>query len=191
MTGLNNIRTAIVDTLQTVPGIGQVHGYMRHDQGRQDRAKALFYHDGRVNVWFVRRSTTKETEDTSSYNKVVHSWDIRGYLQQDDEAASELAFDDLVEMARNAFRFDEHLTETIDTTVFDDQAGLQLVDNGPVMFFGVLCHSARLNLKTETKQDLVAADDNEGSFAVANVRYDLAPADGSIDAEDSVMMETD
>ncbi|MCP4700274.1 MAG: hypothetical protein GY862_25995 [Gammaproteobacteria bacterium] len=34
------------------------------------------------------------------------------------------------------------------STVDDSQAGIQIVDSMPVMFAGVLCHSAKLKLNT-------------------------------------------
>jgi hypothetical protein len=84
-----------------------------------------------------------------SYN-VLNRWRISGFMSLEDSSASEIVFDNLVEAVCDAFRSDETLGGLIAGTVMDSPnvAGIQVEDSGPVMFAGVLCHSARLVLYT-------------------------------------------
>jgi hypothetical protein len=81
---------------------------------------------------------------------VLNKWRISGFLSLDDANQSEIVFDNLVEAVCDAFRADETLGGLIAGTVMDNPnvAGIQVEDSGPVMFAGVLCHSARLVLYT-------------------------------------------
>lgn len=190
MTGLTDIRNAIVAKILEVPDVGLVHGYMRHDSGNPRKAMQLFAVDKRIRTWMVRRISNQEKPDSSNFNITTHSWDIRFYMSLFDEEQTELVFDDLIEAVRRAFRRDHTLGDVVRTTVFDDQAGMVMLDSGPVMFFDNLCHGARLSLRTEVDESLLSDDPDEGDFVTAGVRYDLAPTDGAIDAEDQFQMET-
>jgi hypothetical protein len=79
---------------------------------------------------------------------VIARWALRGYMALDDSAASEKTFDDLVEALIAAFRADDSLGGVVDSCIIGDIAGLQLDEAGPVMLAGVLCHGARLTLRT-------------------------------------------
>ncbi|WP_316978047.1 hypothetical protein [Shumkonia mesophila] len=152
MANVDEIRAAIKAKLESVPGIGLVHSYERyaHDQ---KAFRTLFETSGKVLGWLIRRVATRETSRTIGRHDVTHRWQIRGYMSLDDAAASEIAFDDLVEAGRDAFRADETLGGVVDDTVGDgDSIGLQVEDSGPVMFAGVLCHSVRLGLTTRHTQ---------------------------------------
>ena len=82
---------------------------------------------------------------------VATTWQIRAYQGLDDAAASEKAFDDLVDAFADAIRDDDTLGGAVRSCApdgLDGIAGVQLDDSGPVMFAGVLAHSARLRLVT-------------------------------------------
>jgi hypothetical protein len=105
--------------------------------------------------WFVRRPMTTETGNVQGRTVELIRWQIRGFSALDDAAASELAFDDLLESVRNAFAQDETLGGTVDQCTVPDEPGagqlescIQIDDAGPVMFAGVLCHACRLGLNT-------------------------------------------
>lgn len=149
------IRSAIVALLQAVPDIGTVHSYERY---AKDLAKmrALYFSaaHGDVRGWHVRRRATSEVGLIRESAVEIIPWRIVGVMSINDEAASELAFDSLLEAIRDAVRADETLGGTVDQCSIPtdgggtDQAGVQIDDTGPAMFGGVLCHVARLTLNT-------------------------------------------
>lgn len=145
-------RAAIVACLNGVTDIGIVHAYERYANDLA-RLKALYYSPSHsaVRGWYVRRVTT--VEDGNNQGRTVErvQWRIVGVMSLDDAAASELAFDALIEGVRNAFASDETLGGTVDQCTTPDEnreSCIQLDDCGPVMFGGVLCHACRLRLTT-------------------------------------------
>ena len=191
MSDLETIRGAIVARLAAVPGIGAVHRYQRYTAW-EPGLRRLYESNGTLLGWSVRRVATAERADAASYNQVVHRWRIEGVMSLNDEAASELAFDALIEAIRDAFRADETLGGAVETTAVDGQAGPQLEDSGPAKFSGVLCHHARLGLAT-----VVSAGTGPGGgealddFATGGMRWDLAPPDGATEAEDKIELEVE
>lgn len=186
------VRNAIAAKMLTVPGIGQVHGFERYTE-ELAKFKAIYVDAGRVLGWFIRRAGWREKTGSTGHTVITYRWDIRGYMSLQDDLQSELAFDALVDQLAAAFRNDEFLGGAVDTTFTDGDAGLQLEDGGPVMFAGILCHSARLALFTRCTFEIgeTAADD----FAIAGIDWDmLEPLDidgglgpaGDIDASDTV-----
>lgn len=151
MTALALIRAAIVAKLETVPGIGRVHGYERFADRKSELAD-LYVAGGQLLGWNVRRIATAETSPAIGRTVVTHRWRIRGFMALADEAASEIAFDTLIEAIGDAFRDDDTLGGTVATCIVEEgsapQAGIQVEDSGPVDFAGVLCHAAQLSLAT-------------------------------------------
>ncbi|MBX9831654.1 MAG: hypothetical protein K2X78_01230 [Burkholderiaceae bacterium] len=147
-------RAAIVAALSSVPNIGVVHDRERYAKDNAKFAQHyLFTPAGgqqQLRGWWVRRAETEERSDTygSGTTTNVHTWHIRGYLGFNDEAASELAFDELIEAFRAVVRDDPTLGGACEQPPEEETDGVQLMDAGPVMFAGVLCHSALLQLKT-------------------------------------------
>lgn len=146
------IRTAIVACLQSVDDIGIVHGYERYANDLA-RLKTLYWsasHNA-VRGWYVRRVVTIEDGNVQGRTVEHVRWRIVGVMALDDAAASELAFDDLIESVRDAFAAEETLGGTVDQCTSTDERAescIQLDDAGPVMFGGVLCHACRLSLTT-------------------------------------------
>ena len=148
MSVVQDHRNAIVAKMQAVPNIGQVQSYERYAKREADFR--TFYEDsGKVLGWVVRRLKIVEKSPAMGRWDVRITWRVAGYMSLDDSAASELAFDELVETLRTAFRDDPTLGGAVDTTIVPERAGLEVEDAGPVMFAGVLCHSARLGLTTK------------------------------------------
>ncbi|MBH03977.1 MAG: hypothetical protein CMP08_07620 [Xanthomonadales bacterium] len=143
------IRSTITETLQGIPAIGRVHDYERYASAKAD-LKALYEYEGQIRGWFVRRAGAAETMPDTRLGRtaVDNRWQIRGYMSLADAEASERAFDALVATIQAAFRTDETLGGVVNTTFFQDRAGIQVDDLGPVLFAGVLCHGARLSLRT-------------------------------------------
>lgn len=149
MTTLAQIRGAIAANMAAVTNIGQVHQFERFAKGEKDFC-TMYKHNGQVRGWNIRRITRSEKSPAMGILNVVNKWRISGFMSMEDASESELAFDGLIEDLCAKFREDETLGGLIAGTVLEnpDVAGLQLEDSGPVMFAGVLCHSARLILHT-------------------------------------------
>jgi hypothetical protein len=149
MPTLDQIRNAIAAKIAAVPDIGKVHEYERFAKGEKD-FRTLYEHNGQIRGWNVRRLTKAENAPAQGCYNVLNKWRISGFLSLDDANQSEIVFDNLVEAVCDAFRADETLGGLIAGTVMDNPnvAGIQVEDSGPVMFAGVLCHSARLVLYT-------------------------------------------
>ena len=150
------LRAWIVDTLEGVESIGRVHDRERYLKRESELAR-LYVVDtpggGKcLNGWFVRRvSAAGERVGRSRSWRVRTVWLIRGYLALDDALSSELVFDGLIDGMASAFRASLRAAEAekrLADTGEGESTGLQLEDAGPVMFAGVLCHSARLSLTT-------------------------------------------
>jgi hypothetical protein len=152
MSVLSQHRAAIVATLGGVVDIGHVHDrerYARDEAGF--RAAYLFTGSSGVpglRGWWLRRTETKESSADTGEPMNEHTWHIRGYMAFNDADASELVFDELVEAFRDAVRQDLTLGGACDLGPLSETEGVQVLDAGPVMFAGVLCHSVVLQLKT-------------------------------------------
>lgn len=184
---LTVIRNAIVTKLAAVPNIGIVHAYERYTQ-EQAKFAALYKHEGKILGWNVRRLSTREIEGATTFNREIHRWQIRGYSSLVDDTASELVFDNLVEAVRAAFRNDETIGGTVETTAADGLIGLQLDDSGPVMLGGILCHGVRLTLATQAVVE-IGSDGELVPFITGNIKIDTATPDGTAESEDNITLE--
>lgn len=149
-TKVADIRAAIVAKIALLPGAGVVHNRERYAD-TLDGLVSLYVSSGVLQGWFVRRLSTVRRRPAIGRLVVVHTWAIRAYRAYDDAGASELSFDDLVESFGDAIRDDDTLGGVVTSCApdgLDGEAGVQLEDSGPVMFAGVLAHSARLKLRT-------------------------------------------
>lgn len=145
MTTLDDIRDSIISRLQSVQEIGRVHNHQPYIR-REKELLDLYLYKGQIRGWHVRRIGTHETSPSAGRWVETHRWLIHGFMSLD--GASELIFDGLIEEIRAAFRADETLSGQVAATITEDLAGIQVEDCLPVMFCGVLCHSARLTLNT-------------------------------------------
>ncbi|RIX47486.1 MAG: hypothetical protein D3M94_07375 [Rhodocyclales bacterium GT-UBC] len=140
------LRAAIVAQLQTVVDIGAVYAYERY--AKDDAAFREIYAGGTgILGWHVRRVARKEA---SSTNEVLTTWEIRGFANLQDSEESELQFDELIDRICDAWRSDPRMGNAVLYPGKDIAPVPELVDAGPAMFCGVLCHSARLRLVTRT-----------------------------------------
>ncbi|HRQ63885.1 MAG TPA: hypothetical protein PKZ76_03325 [Xanthomonadaceae bacterium] len=152
MSSVPAIRAAIVAMLVSVPDIGVVHAYERY---ANDLPGLRQYYwsapHNQVRGWYVRRPATSEQGNVFERSVEIVRWRIVGVMSLSDAAASELAFDALIESVRDAVRADETLGGVVDQCSLPggtEEAGIQLDDAGPAMFGGMLCHVARLGLNT-------------------------------------------
>lgn len=151
---VETLRAAIKAKLLAVADIGQVHDYERYlkDQSKLASLYASTAQVGnRIYGWYLRRVRTAEQLVDAGRNYEDHFWRLRGFMSLDDGDASEKKFDIQIEAIRDAFRADLTLGGICETHFKEangEQAGLQLEESEPVLFAGVLCHSARLGLIT-------------------------------------------
>lgn len=172
MAELSDIRAAIVARLSAVEGMGLVHD---HEAYAKDVAKMkqLYVRDGQLNGWQVLWKLTKSLPLAQGANDVRHKWEIRGFMALSEEQGSEAAFDALLDRCRKAFNTSLEVAGEHVLTVLRDEgvAGAQVVEKEPVMFCGVLCHAARLDVWTATQEVTVAPE--QGSIP-ANIHALLA-----------------
>lgn len=153
MPTLDQIRGAIVATLEGVSGIGTVHAYERYAR-EVSKFKELYVSGSgvaaRVLGWHVRNVATSEKLLDTGRNYVDNTWRLRGFMAVADADESEILMDNLFEAARDAFRLDDTLGGVVAScnTGRDEDIGLQKTDSGPVMFAGVLCHQINGKLTT-------------------------------------------
>ncbi|MGJ7527112.1 hypothetical protein [Variovorax sp. GB1P17] len=155
MSRLDSLRSAIVQTLNTVPQIGRVHDRERSliDEVAQ---RALYLYDlpaggQQLRGWWLRRTATEERSVNSGRTMSVDTWTVHGYLALDDDAASERVFDALVEDIRDAVRADPTFGGACASGPLTDDKrtdGVQVDGTGLVTFCGVRCHGVALQLRT-------------------------------------------
>ena len=149
---VQEIRDKIKAMFEAVAGVGKVHAYERYTQKQSDLVE--FYKDtasGRLLGWHISRVATREVYIDIGRWVIDHDWKIRGFMALDDADATQQTFDTLIEAIRDAFRADSSLGDLVFSTVIEEknnQAGVQVEEVAPVLFAGVLCHSARLALTT-------------------------------------------
>ncbi len=148
MSQLDSIRAAIVARMNTVVSIGQVHSYERFAKATSD-FRQKYETSNRILGWNVRRKAKRVMSQTLGRSVVFNEWEIKGFMSLDDADQTEILFDNLVESLGDVFLADETLGGVVASIVTPEgEAGLQLQESNPVMFLGVMCHSARLKLTT-------------------------------------------
>lgn len=153
-TVIANIRSAIKTTLETVTNIGVVNDYERYTNQQsalQAQYAATISDVKQIRGWHIRRLSKREIFVDTGRWSLLNLWRIRGFMALNDSDASEKTFDDLLSAADDAFRNNDSLGGVVTTCIHPEsgEAGLQLVDSKPVLFAGVLCHNAELNLYTQ------------------------------------------
>jgi len=144
-------RQALAALIGAVPMAGLVHDHEPYAaQEAAFRTKYLWTLPSgarQVRGWFIRRTGTRETELGVARVLNMHTWQVRGFMALDDAADTEIEFDELIEAIRKAYRADPTLGGAADLSPADG-AGINVTDSRPVVFCGVLCHSAVLTLTT-------------------------------------------
>lgn len=156
MTGLAQIRAAILDVMNAVPEIGRVHDRQRHAVTDSDLQALHAWPEGdpaaRVRGWYLRRVATRDASPTIGRRLVTHSWRITGLVEIDDAGASEIVLDGLVEAIRAGLAADETLGGAVLGTVAepdgDTPSGALAEAGEPVTFAGLPCHRVDLTLHT-------------------------------------------
>lgn len=142
---ITNIRNAIASTLSVAHG--QVHIFERYAK-RSNDMKHFYEYKDRLKGWHIRRVSTREQKISQCRFERVYRWEIKGFWSLHDADETELLFDVEIERICDAFRENDTLDGNVDSCIVGQEANIQVLDSGPVMFAGVLCHSCRLGLNT-------------------------------------------
>lgn len=140
------IRDYLKDRLGTIPGIGVVHSYDRWAADWSSLIK-LYVANDKFNGWHITRKATQESRDAMPVVDRDHSYEIVGIYALNDAAASEKAFQELVEQVMALFRFDFDLGGRCQLA-----GPLKLKTLEPRMFGSVLCHVAVLELPAQERE---------------------------------------
>lgn len=108
-------------------------------------------------------------------NKVFQDWQIVGFMGLSDAEASEIIFNAKIDAIRRAFR-----TRTLKSA--DETGYVQVSVIQPVMFCGILCHTAELTLQTVSYAEIEAASD----FDLADWLICKTDYDAGLTAEDII-----
>src|SRR3990167_5507692 len=147
---LTQLRVAIATKIITVDATLQVHQYERYVK-EMAALMSLYVSGGagdkRVHGYYIRRVATRELLVDTQRWAVYHAWRIRGFMGMDDVDETELLFDAEIELIRDAFRIDDTLgglVFSLSPVGSEDagEIGIKVISSEPVMFCGVLCHSA-------------------------------------------------
>ncbi|MCX5888063.1 MAG: hypothetical protein NTY36_01260 [Deltaproteobacteria bacterium] len=136
------IRDYLKDRLLTLPGLGVVHTY-----DRWAALVKLYVANDKFNGWHITRKATQEDRAAEPVVDRDHTYEIVGIYALNDAAASEKAFQELVEQVMALLRFD------FDLGGHCQLAGpLKLRTLEPRMFGSVLCHVAVLELPAQERE---------------------------------------
>lgn len=159
---LDAIRAALAAAVAPAVAPGLVHAYERY-AAKLEGMRALYVPDGAggaVDGWHIRRGAVRRRALPSGRILVAAEWALVGYRSLVDGAASELAFDATADAAIAALGADPTLGGLVRGLPVDERSGPQILDSGPVMMGGVLCHRIRIGLWTEHFEGLSSAPGN-------------------------------
>lgn len=168
------IRNEIIKTLSGIPDIGKIQPFERY--AREPATLKNFYiKEKELCGWYVRRTSVREEAWTSGRNKVFQDWQIVGFMGLSDAEASEILFNAKIDAIRRAFR--TCALQSADETGYVQVSAIQ-----PVMFCGILCHTAELTLQTVSYVE-IEADQN---FDLTDFLLCKTDYDAGLTAEDMI-----
>jgi len=182
MTSLEAVRAAIGAKMLAVPKIGVVHPYERYADSEKGFRALYAWRDedapaDEIRGWFIHRRAFREFERTSSTYRVETDWLLKGYMGLQDTRATMLIMDNLVSQLQVAFREDPTLGGAVERTRAQTEVpvGLQLVESGPYMFGGWLCHGVTLALTTTHYASNLAPTDPLEDLKIIHANWELPP----------------
>ncbi|PCI62043.1 MAG: hypothetical protein COB35_05010 [Gammaproteobacteria bacterium] len=145
-TNIAKISAAIVALLNSAQ-LGTFYEKERFTKNTRDMA-ALYGEE--VNGGYIRLSSRKRVNDYDNRHVITLRFQIVYLLVFSDENDSQLTFEDNLELFDDVFMTtDEIEASTQASHRTDDSTGLTVDDTQPVMFAGVLCHRALMNITVE------------------------------------------
>ena len=139
---LSDIREQIKAILSGVDGIGIVHDYVRWSSDWKKFLDLYKDADGKINGWHITRTATPSKRDNLPTIQRTHTFIFRGIYGLQDDVASEIAFQAVVEKIQDAFDSEYNLGGH---ALNSGPAQVNIVE--PRMFGPVLCHYAKLTLE--------------------------------------------
>jgi hypothetical protein len=138
--------------LASVPAIGIVHDEEPFARSQAEFQAKYLYEVApgvqQLRGWYIARDGVREQQLGLGRVMNTHTWRIQGFMALDSDQGSGKAFEGLIEAFRKAFRNDPVLGGAAEMGPVGQPSGVQVSQSGPVMFVGVLCHSARLTVQT-------------------------------------------
>lgn len=168
------IRNEIIKTLSEIPDIGKIQPFERYAR-EPTTLKNFYIKEKELCGWYVRRTSVREEAWTSGRNKVFQDWQIVGFMGLSDADASEILFNAKIDAIRRAFR--TRALQSADETGYVQVSAIQ-----PVMFCGILCHTAELTLQTVSYVE-IEADQN---FDLTDFLLCKTDYDAGLTAEDMI-----
>ena len=148
------VRAAIKTRFESIADIGQVHDYERYTKLASALSQlyvAEIDGEDQLRGLHFRRVSTRETYQALNRWQIYHKWQARYFMALADDNASERTFDTVIEAIRDDFRLNPEIVGGLrkcDIVNDEDEGGVQVSESQPVLFAGVLCHSARLTFTT-------------------------------------------
>ncbi len=135
------LRTAIKAALESVSGIGVVTDY-EPLTARQEDFERFFRPNGAAYAqgWTITREATGERGSVTEGNRRDHTFVIRGYRTIGSDAATEKAFQDLIESVCERLR--KEMRDRYGETAMVSPPSVRLVE--PRNFAGYLVHYAEI-----------------------------------------------
>lgn len=148
------VRAALKARFEAITDIGRVHDYERYAK-QEGAVRALYVAtigtEEQLRGMHLRRVSTHESYQALNRWHIHHHWQARLFMAFNDADKSEHTFDTLIETIRDSFRANPEIIGDLrkcDLLMNEDDGGVQVIESQPVLFAGVLCHSARLAFTT-------------------------------------------
>ncbi|MEM7047829.1 MAG: hypothetical protein AAF442_09340 [Pseudomonadota bacterium] len=158
------IRLAIAQTLNRVKDVGRVHEYERYAADSKAFKNLYMFacsdKKDHIRGWYIKHAKGRVTNFSTTRYQLIDTWEVVGLMSQHDETQSDIVFDELVGDVCRSLRTDGSVTVFYEESGEDQEVGAQLTSSEHVMFAGVLCHRAVLELvtvRTVKKVELDAA----------------------------------
>lgn len=143
---LGNNLTAIKNIIDAVPGVENVYDSVRNWQTEQQFRAGARTTGGSIQFWFLTRESTSASDLGPQFTARKHRIAIHGYAGVSDAAASEQAFQMLIEDVVEALGADRKLQTT---ARHSGPTSVRTVDFRVIS--NVLCHHAELVLDVENR----------------------------------------
>jgi len=141
------IRTRIKAKLSAVEGIGIVHEYQRWASTWSKFLSQFKTESDVINGWMITRRATPSARDTMPTLNRGHVFILTGFYGLNDDDATELVFQDMVEDIQDAFDSDVTLGGLV---LKSGPLQVKVVENRT--FGNVLCHYAELELVADERK---------------------------------------
>lgn len=143
------VKDGISAILAAIVGVVNVHDYLRYSATLSSRDEKFYDADNlRIDTWMITRVSAPSAGSLDGDVTRSHRFLLHGYRQIEDVNASEVSYQELVELVLDTFNDNR----TIDSAAHIMDSS-QLIEFSPTMFSGVLCHHAVIEITVEDDVD--------------------------------------